>query len=77
MRHSLVTLFQQSPHALGTLRDRLCGALRQAIHQGALSVGQRLPSSRVLASDLGLSRVTVEAAYGRLESEGYLQRRVG
>ncbi|SAP41806.1 transcriptional regulator [Klebsiella oxytoca] len=77
MRHSLVTLFQQSPHTAGTLRDRLCGALRQAIHQGALSVGQRLPSSRVLASDLGLSRVTVEAAYGRLETEGYLQRRVG
>lgn len=77
MRHSLVTLFQQSPHTAGTLRDRLCGALRQAIHQTALSVGQRLPSSRVLASDLGLSRVTVEAAYGQLEAEGYLQRRVG
>ncbi|OKB66248.1 GntR family transcriptional regulator [Serratia marcescens] len=77
MRHSLITLFQQSPHAAGTLRDRLCGTLRQAIHQGALSVGQRLPSSRVLAGDLSLSRVTVEAAYGRLESEGYLQRRVG
>ncbi|MBF4652682.1 winged helix-turn-helix transcriptional regulator, partial [Serratia marcescens] len=77
MRHSLVTLFQQSPHTAGTLRDRLCGALRQAIHQAALGVGQRLPSSRVLASDLGLSRVTVEAAYGQLEAEGYLQRRVG
>ena len=77
MRHSLVTLFQQSPHTAGTLRDRLCGALRQAIHQGALSIGQRLPSSRVLASDLGLSRMTVESAYGQLEAEGYLQRRVG
>ncbi|MDQ9349661.1 winged helix-turn-helix domain-containing protein, partial [Escherichia coli] len=73
----MVTLFQQSPHTAGTLRDRLCGALRQAIHQGALNVGQRLPSSRVLASDLSLSRVTVEAAYGQLEAEGYLQRRVG
>ncbi|WP_211129967.1 PLP-dependent aminotransferase family protein [Serratia surfactantfaciens] len=77
MRHTLITLFQQSPHAAGTLRDRLCGALRQAIHHGALGVGQRLPSSRVLAGDLNLSRVTVEAAYGQLEAEGYLQRRVG
>ncbi len=77
MRHTLITLFQQSPQAIGTLRDRLCAALRQAIHHGALSVGQRLPSSRVLAGDLNLSRVTVEAAYGQLEAEGYLQRRVG
>ncbi|CAI0730142.1 HTH-type transcriptional regulatory protein gabR [Serratia marcescens] len=77
MRHTLITLFQQSPQAIGTLRERLCAALRQAIHHGALSVGQRLPSSRVLAGDLNLSRVTVEAAYGQLEAEGYLQRRVG
>ncbi|HAT4998866.1 TPA: PLP-dependent aminotransferase family protein [Serratia marcescens] len=77
MRHTLITLFQQSPQAVGTLRERLCAALRQAIHHGALNIGQRLPSSRVLAGDLKLSRVTVEAAYGQLEAEGYLQRRVG
>ncbi|MEB5612336.1 winged helix-turn-helix domain-containing protein, partial [Serratia marcescens] len=77
MRHTLITLFQQSPQAVGTLRERLCAALRQAIHHGTLNIGQRLPSSRVLAGDLKLSRVTVEAAYGQLEAEGYLQRRVG
>ncbi|CAI0702137.1 HTH-type transcriptional regulatory protein gabR [Serratia entomophila] len=77
MSHALIALFQQPERSGGTLRDRLCGALRQAIHRGALSCGQRLPSSRILASDLGVSRVTAEAAYAQLEAEGYLQRRVG
>lgn len=44
---------------------------------GLLALGNLLPSSRVLAEDLGVSRVTTEAAYAQLEAEGYLQRRVG
>lgn len=60
-----------------TRRDRLCNALRQAIGEGALTAGNRLPSSRLLAVELQLSRVTVEAAYGQLESEGYLMRKTG
>ncbi|CAI0702924.1 MocR-like pyridoxine biosynthesis transcription factor PdxR [Serratia ficaria] len=77
MTPTLIALFQQPERNSGTLRDRLCGALRQAIQLGTLSCGQRLPSSRVLAGDLGISRVTAEAAYTQLEAEGYLQRRVG
>ena len=42
-----------------------------------LDLHERLPATRVLAADLGISRVTVEAAYAQLEKEGYLQRRVG
>jgi len=61
----------------GTRRERLSASLRQAIAQGTLQKGQRLPSSRLMAQDLGLSRVTVEAAYSQLESEGYLLRKVG
>lgn len=60
-----------------TRRDHLCAALRQAITRGTLAQGDPLPASRVLAEDLGLSRITVEAAYGQLETEGYLHRRVG
>ena len=58
-------------------RERLCETLRQAIHRGHLSAGQKLPSSRQLAADLSLSRVTTEAAYSQLESEGYLVRYQG
>ncbi|WIV98740.1 MocR-like pyridoxine biosynthesis transcription factor PdxR [Kinneretia aquatilis] len=58
-------------------REQLCASLRQAMREGDLQLGERLPSSRMLAADLGLSRVTVEAAYGQLEAEGYLSRRIG
>lgn len=58
-------------------REQLVSALRQGIRRGDLALGERLPSTRVLAEDLGLSRVTVEAAYGRLEAEGYLRRELG
>lgn len=60
-----------------TRRDRLCAALRQLITDGTLRQGERLPSSRLLAVDLSLSRVTVEAAYAQLESEGCLLRHSG
>ncbi|MDT9002432.1 PLP-dependent aminotransferase family protein [Paucibacter sp. APW11] len=58
-------------------REQLCASLRQAMRAGELELGERLPASRVLAADLGLSRVTVEAAYGQLEAEGYVNRAVG
>ncbi|MGL4189400.1 MAG: PLP-dependent aminotransferase family protein [Sphaerotilus sulfidivorans] len=58
-------------------RERLCAALREAVRSGQARLGERLPSSRDLAQDLGLSRVTVEAAYAQLEAEGYLCRQVG
>lgn len=59
------------------LRERLCVALRDAIRDGTLKQGARLPATRVLAQDLTLSRVTVEAAYAQLEAEGYVMRRIG
>ncbi len=66
----------ESQPGLG-LRERLCATLRRAIRNGSLALHERLPSSRVLAQDLSISRVTVEAAYAQLEVEGYLRRRVG
>lgn len=70
----LLPLFLQQA---GSLRSRLCATLRTAIAQGHLRYQHKLPSSRQLASDLGISRVTVEAAYAQLESEGYLSRSSG
>ncbi|GAA4424699.1 PLP-dependent aminotransferase family protein [Acidovorax lacteus] len=63
--------------AAGGRRARLCAALREAMRSGQATLGEQLPSSRHLAQDLGLSRVTVEAAYAQLEAEGYLRRQVG
>ncbi|WON75702.1 PLP-dependent aminotransferase family protein [Serratia sp. UGAL515B_01] len=77
MSQVLLTLFQQSGNAKGTLRERVCNTLRNAILDGALKEGQKLPSSRVLAADLQVSRITAEAAYAQLEAEGYLQRMMG
>lgn len=59
------------------LRDSVCARIRALIMRGALRNGERLPSSRVLAADLGISRVTAEGAYAQLESEGYLARFTG
>lgn len=67
---------RQAGQGLGR-REQLCAGLREALRAGELSLDERLPASRVLAADLGLSRVTVEAAYGQLEAEGYLRREVG
>ena len=71
----LLALFESQ--AQGGRRERVCAALREAVRSGQAKVGERLPSSRDLAQDLGLSRVTVEAAYAQLETEGYLRRQVG
>ncbi|MEV4362070.1 PLP-dependent aminotransferase family protein [Nonomuraea sp. NPDC049625] len=52
-------------------------ALRSAIRGGRLVAGTRLPSSRDLASQLGLSRGTVTQAYEQLVAEGWLTARQG
>ncbi|MFG3144641.1 PLP-dependent aminotransferase family protein [Streptomyces sp. NPDC048243] len=48
-------------------------ALREAVRSGRLAPDTRLPSSRELASDLGVSRGLVTEAYEQLGSEGYLR----
>ncbi|KQW54425.1 PLP-dependent aminotransferase family protein [Variovorax sp. Root411] len=48
---------------------------RSAIEQGQLRPGDRVASARGLASDLGVARGTVEAAYNQLMGEGYFSSR--
>ncbi|WP_217177816.1 PLP-dependent aminotransferase family protein [Streptomyces sp. AC495_CC817] len=50
----------------------LQAALREAIRSGRLARGTRLPASRELAADLGVSRGLVTEAYEQLVAEGYL-----
>ena len=52
-------------------------ALRDAVRDGRLVPGDRLPASRALAGDLGISRTTVSTVYERLVAEGFLEARVG
>jgi len=59
------------------LHRQLYEALRRAMLDGKLGAGERLPSSRDLAQDLGLSRNTVVAALNQLGVEGYLLSHVG
>jgi GntR family transcriptional regulator/MocR family aminotransferase len=50
---------------------------RQAILDGRVRPGQRLPSTRALAQDLAVSRVVVVTAFAQLAAEGYVTSRVG
>ena len=59
------------------LVSQLYLVLREAILTGQLSRGQRLPSTRGLATELGISRTTVINAFDQLTAEGYLSGNVG
>ena len=59
------------------LRAQLETSLREAIRDGRLRGGERLPSSRELARGLGVSRGMVQECYGQLLAEGYLTSRGG
>lgn len=59
------------------LRAQLEDGLRQAVREGRLAAGTRLPASRVLATDLSVSRRLVVDAYSQLLAEGYLRARHG
>ncbi|MFF8510400.1 PLP-dependent aminotransferase family protein [Streptomyces sp. NPDC015492] len=64
------------PAAAAPARQRgraLQEALRDAVRSGRLAPGTRLPSSRALAADLGVSRGLVTEAYEQLTAEGYLR----
>jgi GntR family transcriptional regulator/MocR family aminotransferase len=69
-----LTLDRTSPVPLGA---QLAGRVRELIGQGALEVGNRLPSTRALALDLGVSRSIAEQAYDQLLAEGWLEGRRG
>lgn len=74
----MFTLPTLSPAAQKTSQPRyqqIISQFKQAIDNGELTAGSRLPSSRTLARELGLSRATVENAYSELVTLGLLERR--
>jgi GntR family transcriptional regulator/MocR family aminotransferase len=70
----LVELNRAGPEPL---HRQLANGLRDAIRAGRLAPATRLPSTRVLAEDLGVSRRLVVDAYSQLAAEGFLLSRHG
>ena len=70
----LVELDRAAPDPL---HRQLANGLRDAIRTGRLTPQTRLPSTRVLAADLGVSRRLVVDAYSQLVAEGFLLSRHG
>src|SRR5262245_1123526 len=65
------------PAAAAPLFRQLYEGVRRGILNGTLAPGLRLPATRRLAGELGVSRNTVLNAYEQLLAEGYLEGRVG
>jgi GntR family transcriptional regulator / MocR family aminotransferase len=59
------------------LQQQIYASIRRAILDGVVTPGTRLPSSRALALDLGVSRTTTVLAVQQLQAEGYLTARRG
>ena len=51
--------------------------IKSEIREGRLLKGEKLPSTRILANNLQVSRSTVDLAYEQLVSEGFLEARPG
>jgi GntR family transcriptional regulator/MocR family aminotransferase len=60
-----------------TRQQAVFDRLRQGILSGTLAAGSRLPPSRTLSEELGVSRQTIVLAYERLAAEGYVRPRPG
>src|SRR3954470_15030692 len=61
----------------GSLQQQLYNRLRDDILARRLRPGERLPPSRVLATQLAVSRTTVVLVYDQLAAEGYAEARQG
>ena len=55
-----------------SLYEYLCKCIKKDIIRGTLKPGEKLPSKRIFASNLGVSVITVENAYAQLVAEGYI-----
>src|SRR5262245_21797407 len=67
----------EGPGDSGTRVARIYQALREAVLDGRLAGGDRVPATRDLARQLGVARGTVTEAYDRLSAEGFLESRPG
>ncbi|MBC8167242.1 MAG: PLP-dependent aminotransferase family protein, partial [Bryobacteraceae bacterium] len=73
----MVTRFQLDQSSQVPLYRQLHEHIAGLIRVGNLAHGSRLPATRELASQFGLNRTTVSAAYALLENEGLIRGHVG
>ena len=64
-------------NADGSKTERIYRYLRDRIIDGRFLIGKRLPSSRDMAKELGVSRALIVDVYEQLIAEGYLESRQG
>src|SRR5208282_175121 len=74
---SAETLAVLGPVARSSVVDAVADRLRGEILAGRLAAGSRMPSERELSLSLGVNRLTLRAALGRLETMGLIATRHG
>ena len=68
-------MMELKPDGKRALYEQIYEYIRNEIADGKISQGEKLPSTRLLAGNLSVSRSTVELAYEQLVSEGYVETR--
>lgn len=74
---NVLSLDRRGSRASGSLQDQIVAFFRDAVLRGALKPGARIPSSRQLAAELGVARITAVESFDRLTAEGYFVARRG
>lgn len=74
---ALLPMLAVDRDANASIGRQLAGRIRELILQGELAAGERLPSSRTLASEQKISRSTAIGVYQQLEAEGLVVSKVG
>jgi DNA-binding transcriptional MocR family regulator len=69
--------FRPDTNAAEPIYIQLAAALSDAIRAGRIAIGARLPSERIYATMLGISRTTVTSAYQELKAMGLMRGYVG
>ena len=72
-----MTTFPFDPRSATPYYRQIYDGYRTAILTGLLRPGERLPSTRALAAELGISRLPVVNAFEQLLHEGYVEGRAG
>ncbi len=74
---SVVPVISIDRNGAKPVHRQIYDSYREAIMQGNLRPGQKIPSTRLFAVEMGVSRYPVIEAYAQLVAEGYFESRVG